>query len=354
MPEHIMAVEFPSEVTNKILAHYDVYARVLPWRSPPGSPPPDPYAIWLSEIMLQQTTVAAVKPYFEHFLKRWPDVTSLASAPDADVMAAWAGLGYYARARNLLACARAIVAEYGGGFPDDEEALKALPGVGPYTAAAITAIAFGHRATVVDGNVERVIARLHAVVTPMPQAKPELKRLAQCLTPDKRSGDFAQAMMDLGATICTPRNPNCQACPITGNCKGQAEAELYPVKPARKAKPHRSGTAWWIECNGEVLLVRRPEKGLLGGMRALPSCGWNGDPASHPVDGMFQSVGSITHVFTHFTLTLDIVMQSIGKNAATALDGEWWAIDRLDEAGLPSLFEKAAGAVKKWRLSHGP
>ncbi len=341
-----MPVDMPHEVTNKILAHYDAYARILPWRSPPSfgasGALPDPYLVWLSEIMLQQTTVAAVKPYYATFTTRWPTVAKLAEAPDGDVMAAWAGLGYYARARNLLACARAVVTDFGGQFPAEEAALIKLPGIGPYTAAAIAAIAFGKRAVVVDGNVERVISRLFAVDEPLPAARPTLKRLADTLTPEHRAGDFAQAMMDLGATICTPKSPSCTLCPIQEHCQGQAKATRFPVKAAKAAKPHRSGTAWWIERGGHVLLVVRPAKGLLGGMRALPSCGWKGKGGVAPVPASWSLAGHITHVFTHFSLDLAVRCAQIDEDCATALAAEWWPIDQLDKAGLPSVFAKAA------------
>jgi A/G-specific adenine glycosylase len=347
MPERPMRVDSPPAITNKILAHYDVYARDLPWRVLPGrglrSPElPDPYRVWLSEIMLQQTTVAAVKPYFHAFTKRWPGVADLAAAADGDVMAAWAGLGYYARARNLLACARVVVADFGGVFPDTEAALLTLPGVGAYTAAAIASIAFGKRAVVVDGNVERVVARLYAVETLMPAAKPELKRLTDVLTPDLRAGDFAQAMMDLGATLCSPKSPACALCPLNDDCKGKADATRYPVRPVKSAKPNRAGTAWWIERHGHVLLVRRPSKGLLGGMLALPSCGWRGDGPAAPLQASWEVAGQVAHVFTHFSLNLRVLKAKVDVDCATELGAEWWPIDQLDKAGLPSLFVKAA------------
>ncbi len=341
MPEPIMDVDSAPAVTNKILAHYDANARDLPWRSLPGTLPPDPYRVWLSEIMLQQTTVTAVKPYFEAFTHRWPSVADLAAADDGDVMQAWAGLGYYARARNLLACARMVTHHNGGRFPECEADLLKLPGIGPYTAAAIASIAFGKRAVVVDGNVERVIARLFAVETPMPAAKSELKQFAARLTPDQRAGDFAQAMMDLGATICAPKNPACFICPIRSYCKGQAEAVRFPVKLRKPVKPHRYGTAWWVEISGQVLLVRRPPKGLLGGMLSLPTCDWKGAGVP-PFPGPWTEVGVIEHVFTHFSLTLSVQKGQPPAAVATALAGEWWPIDRLAHAGLPSVFAKAA------------
>lgn len=324
-----------------LLSWYDSAARALVWRAPPGNPPPDPYRVWLSEIMLQQTTTAAAAPFYRRFLDRWPTVAALAAADDGDVMAAWAGLGYYARARNLLACARAVVADHGGSFPDEEAALRSLPGVGAYTAAAVAAIAFGRRAVVVDANVERVVARLFAVAAPLPAARAELRRLADRLTPEQRAGDFAQAMMDLGATICTPRSPRCLLCPLAMTCAARAGGEpgRYPVKPARSPKPERRGTAFWLERDGHVLLRRRPAEGLLGGMLALPSGPWIGDDpglAGAPAEGDWRPLGAVRHVFTHFALSLAVVA------ARGEGEGEWWPIDRLDDAGLPTLFARAA------------
>lgn len=337
-----MHVETAPLLTNKILAHYDANARVLPWRSPPGAPPPDPYRVWLSEVMLQQTTVAAVKAYFERFTTRWPTVRALAAADDADVMAEWAGLGYYARARNLLACARVVANDHAGAFPYTEEGLRRLPGIGPYTAAAIAAIAFHKRAVVVDGNVERVITRLYAIETPLPAAKPDIGARMDALTPDVRAGDFAQAMMDLGATICTPRNPACILCPVAEACQGRTEAELYPVKRAKPVKPERSGVAWWIERDGAVLLVRRPDKGLLGGMRALPGCDWRGTGVAPASTTDLETLGQVTHVFTHFRLTLNVARLTSAPDTEAFEASTWWPIDRLHEAGLPTVFAKAA------------
>jgi A/G-specific adenine glycosylase len=316
-------------VDTPLLKWYDANARTLPWRAPPGSPPPDPYRVWLSEIMLQQTTVAMVKPYFDAFTQRWPTVEALAAADDSDVMSAWAGLGYYARARNLLACARAV----DGKFPDTETELRKLPGVGQYTAAAIASMAFGQRAVVVDGNVERVVSRLFAVETPLPAAKQELYRLTDSITPATRAGDFAQAMMDLGSSICTPRNPKCLICPLQKLCTAK-HPETYPRKTAKPDKPDRNGIALWIEQDGQVWLVRRPDKGLLGGMRALPGGGWDG--TDRPETG--QLLGLVTHGFTHFNLTLEVHKSS----CALQPGGEWWPVDRISDAGLPTIFAKAA------------
>ena len=327
---------------NALLLWYAVDKRTLPWRAQDGTRS-DPYRVWLSEIMLQQTTVAAVKPYFLAFTARWPTVEALAAADEAEVMSAWAGLGYYARARNLIACARTVAADHGGRFPDSEAELAKLPGIGRYTAAAIAAIAFGRRAVVVDGNVERVVSRLHAVEAPLPAARPRLYALADALTPDGPSGDFAQAMMDLGSAICTPRAPQCGRCPLAAWCAARAtgEPELYPVKAPRKPKPSRTGTAYWLEHQGHVLLVKRPAKGLLGGMLALPS-----DDA--PVEAAWEEAGSVDHVFTHFALTMRLLCAEAPERAG---EGIWWPVDRLAEAGLPTLYAKLAARGKAWRTA---
>ena len=333
----------PAQVAPDLLAWYDANARRLPWRIAPGGAGADPYKVWLSEVMLQQTTVAAVGPYFAKFTTRWPTVSHLAAADDADVMAAWAGLGYYARARNLLACARAVAAN-GGTFPDSEEALRALPGLGEYTAAAVAAIAFGRRAVVVDANVERVVARLFSIEEPLPAGKPAIRFAAGQVTPDARAGDFAQAMMDLGATICTARSPRCMLCPLRARCRGYAEGSpgRLPVKAAKKAKPVRSGRAYWIERDGKVLLNQRPPSGMLGGMRALPDDGWSarGDGAEG-LPGNWHSGGMVRHSFTHFDLELQLML--CGPQDLDNLPmGEWWPIDQIEAAGLPTVFAKAA------------
>lgn len=336
-----------SDISTVLLAWYDEHARRLPWRALPGTPAPNPYRVWLSEVMLQQTTTTAVIPYFAEFTRRWPTVSALAKAEDADVMAAWAGLGYYARARNLLACARAVAAR-GGAFPDTEDELRGLPGLGAYTAAAVAAIAFGQRAVVVDANVERVVSRLFAIDEPLPAARKAIRQSADTITPDVRAGDFAQAMMDLGATICTARNPRCLLCPLTASCRARAsgEPERFPVKPAKRAKPLRQGRAFWVQHDECVLLVRRPGKGMLAEMRALPDDGWSarGDGSGEPpLAGNWRNGGIVRHGFTHFDLELHLSVYSGGKLDNLRADaGQWWPIDRIEEAGLPTLFAKAA------------
>lgn len=311
---------------------------MLPWRIAPNSDEtPDPYRIWLAEVMLQQTTVAAVAGYFARFTERWPTVADLAAAADADVMAAWAGLGYYARARNLLACARAVVAQHGGRFPDSEAGLRALPGIGDYTAASVAAIAFGRAAVVIDANIERVIARHRLIDTPLPAAKRDIRAALAPIVPPDRPGDFAQALMDLGATICTPRGPACAICPIMADCRARAsgDADRLPVKPPKKAKPHRHGIAHWIERDGRIWLVRRPGKGMLGGMRALPGGAWTD---ARPAE---SGIVHVDHGFTHFDLTLTLVRGDASTESLdAAAEGEWWSISDLDAAGLPTLYRK--------------
>lgn len=336
-----MSVQSPPNFAARLLGWYDRSARDLPWRYPPGSDAaPDPYRVWMAEIMLQQTTVAAVAGYYRRFLARWPTVADLAAADDADVMAAWAGLGYYARARNLLACARVVVADHGGAFPDTEAALRALPGVGDYTAAAVAAIAFGRASVVVDANIERVIARHRLIETPLPAAKREIKAALAPLVPLDRPGDFAQALMDLGAGVCTPRAPTCAICPVMADCRarGRADIERLPVKPPKKAKPQRYGVAHWIERDDAIWLVRRPDKGMLGGMRALPGGGW-GDTS--PVE---SGIVSVDHGFTHFDLTLALVRREAPDAAA---EGEWWPLSALDAAGLPTLYRKLTDKMRE-------
>ena len=339
------------EISAKLLRHYDAHARDLPWRVPPSTHSnrhPDPYHVWLSEIMLQQTTVAAVKPYFAKFTTLWPNVSALAAADEEDVMAAWAGLGYYARARNLLKCARTINDDLNAVFPGSEAALLALPGIGPYTAAAIAAIAFGQRAVVVDANVERVVSRLFCIAAPLPAAKPEIRAATDAITPAARAGDFAQAMMDLGAGLCSVKSPACLACPLNGNCAAYAAGEpaRYPVKPAKKPKPVRSGNAYWIEQDAKVWLIKRPDKGMLGAMRALPDDGWrageDGD-GQRPFPGNWQEApDTAAHAFTHFSLRLSVHLLRADAQPAGLPPGEWWPIAEIDAAGLPTLFAKAA------------
>jgi A/G-specific adenine glycosylase len=324
-------------IAADLLDWYDRHARVLPWRMPPGGGRTDPYPVWLSEVMLQQTTVAAVKEYFRRFTARWPTVGALAAADDAVVMAEWAGLGYYARARNLLACARAVAAQ--GGFPDTREGLAVLPGIGPYTSAAIAAIAFQQPETVVDGNVERVVARLFAVQTPLPAAKAELTALATTLTPAARPGDYAQAMMDLGATICTPRSPACGICPLMATCDARAQgiaAEL-PRKSPKPPKPERDGIVWIASQGGAIVLEHRPAKGLLGGTLAFPSAQWDGRDLPPPGPAEWRELGQVRHVFTHFTLTLQVLT---GELTCNPTRGELIALRQIDRDALPGLMRK--------------
>lgn len=324
-----------------LLNWYDRGTRDLPWRMRGGRP--DPYAVWLSEVMLQQTTVPHATPYWLEFLRRWPTVRDLAAADDGEVMSAWAGLGYYARARNLLACARAVASEHGGVFPDTEEGLRALPGVGPYTAAAVAAIAFDRYAHVVDGNVERVVSRLFRIATPLPKAKAEMRERAAELTDPARPGDWAQAMMDLGAMVCRPKGPLCERCPVADWCAAKAagDQETYPVKAPKTARSRRYGAAYVLRREDEVALVRRQAKGLLGGMLGLPTTAWGDDRldglAAAPMKADWWRVGEIEHVFTHFSLTLE-VWTAEGE----ALDGAVWS---RDVSGLPSVFLKAVRLV---------
>ncbi len=337
----------PVDASQALLCWYAVDKRRLPWRAEAGEAP-DPYRVWLSEIMLQQTTVAAVKPYFAAFTERWPTVAALAAEEDAEVMRAWAGLGYYARARNLLACARVVVADHGGRFPDDEAALLKLPGIGPYTAAAIAAIAFARRAIAVDGNVERVVARLFAVDESLPRARPRIRALTDGLVPSAGAGDFAQAMMDLGSAICTPRNPDCPRCPIEDYCAAAriGDPARWPVKTPKAAKPKRDGVAYWLEHDGAVRLVRRPDKGLLGGMLGLPE--------TPPVAAPWRDAGSVDHVFTHFALNMTLRCARAEARDEACEGGLWWPIDRIAEAGLPTLFAKLAARGIAWRNGQAP
>ena len=335
--------------SSRLLAWYDRHRRRLPWRAQSGEPP-DPYRVWLSEVMLQQTTVAAVGPRFERFLARWPTVQALAAAPLDDVLAEWAGLGYYARARNLHACAVAVAVDHGGAFPATAAGLAALPGVGPYTAAAVAAIAFDEPVAAVDGNVERVIARHRAIATQMPQAKDEIRAQAAALVPARRAGDFAQALMDLGATICAPRKALCLACPVSDDCRGRAsgEPERFPVKAAKAERPRRHGAVYWVEDGeGRVLLRRRPERGLLGGMLEVPGGAWTEAAttvAPPPVAVAWRLLpGAVEHTFTHFHLTL-AVYRAEAAVAALPRGGDWRIVAKGDLAGaaLPSVMRKVA------------
>ena len=341
----------------RLLAWYDRHARVLPWRAPRGMRP-DPYRVWLSEIMLQQTTVVAVAPYFARFVARWPDVGALAAAPREEILREWAGLGYYARARNLHACAQRVVADHGGRFPSSFADLRKLPGIGPYTAGAIAAIAFGARELAVDGNVERVVSRLAAIATPLPRAKAEIRARTADLMPARRPGDFAQALMDLGATLCTPRAPSCGACPLAAACRAAlaGEAARYPVKPPKAARPLRRGVAFVLrDAQGAVWLTRRSETGLLGGMAQVPTTSWSeagpddaeiaaARPGRLAPQAWRRLAAPVRHVFTHFELELVVETATADADAPTA-DGTWCPADAVALAGLPSVFRKAAGAV---------
>lgn len=349
-----------SDTVAALLGWYDRERRDLPWRARKRQKP-DPYHVWLSEIMLQQTTVKAVIPYFLKFVARWPTVTDLAASPLDDVLAMWAGLGYYSRARNLHACARMVAEQHGGIFPGTEAGLSALPGIGPYTAAAIAAIAFKQKATPVDGNIERVVARLFAMRLPLPGAKREIKRLAATLTPSRRPGDYAQAMMDLGATICTPKRPSCLMCPLQTDCHARhlgIEASL-PAKSGKAERPNRYGVAFVaLREDGRVLLRKRPEAGLLGGMMEVPSTEWSaewaaGDEAlaGAPMLGEWWPVpGSVVHVFTHFRLELMVYRAIVPVESELTLwsrpeQCRWVPRRNLHAQALPSLMRKV--------LAHG-
>ncbi|WP_299672183.1 A/G-specific adenine glycosylase [uncultured Roseobacter sp.] len=343
----------PEDLNAALLEWYDVHARKMPWRVPPAERKagvrPDPYRVWMSEVMLQQTTVAAVKDYFHRFTARWPTVRDLAAAEDADVMGEWAGLGYYARARNLLKCARAVVADHGGQFPADHAALLKLPGIGPYTAAAIASIAFDMRHTVLDGNVERVMARLHDIHTPLPAAKPDLMQRAEALTPRSRPGDYAQAVMDLGATICTPKSPACGLCPWRAPCQARAlgTAPDLPRKTPKKSKPTRHGITF-IACraDGAWLLETRPETGLLGGMLGWPGTDWVDTTTAlpdvtPPAEANWEALsGEVRHTFTHFHLRLEIRVARLDADAPITR-GHFVARDDFRPSDLPTVMRKA-------------
>jgi A/G-specific adenine glycosylase len=351
---------------HRLLGWYDRERRDLPWRTSPGAIA-DPYQVWLSEIMLQQTTVKAVLPRYALFLRRWPDVNALAAAPLGDVLAAWAGLGYYARARNLHACAQVVAEQHGGKFPADEAALRTLPGIGDYTAAAIAAIAFGKRAAPVDGNIERVVARYFAVTRPLPDAKPEIRALAETLVPDERCGDFVQAMMDLGATICTPRRPTCGFCPVRPDCRGYAAgiAEALPYRAEKAERSVRRGAAFVaVRPDGAVLLRERPLRGLLGGMLETPSSPWDEimpDATSlrhhAPLKAEWRRLpGLVQHTFTHFHLELAVYRAEVARNAAPRRAAQpercrWLLPRQLAGAALPSVMRKVLLHALEARVS---
>jgi A/G-specific adenine glycosylase len=346
----------------EVLVWWDRHRRDLPWRAGPGETA-DPYKVWLSEIMLQQTTVAAVKPYFAAFLARWPDVILLAQAPGEEVMRAWAGLGYYSRARNLHACAKIIVAKSGGAFPTTEAALRELPGIGPYTAAAIAAIAFGQRTAAIDGNVTRIIARLHAIETPLPAANSEIKARAQDMVPFDRPGDFAQAMMDLGAMICSPKRPSCGVCPVRDVCLGRVSgrAEELPRKAPRPLRPTRRGAAFFVRRGDGAVLVRtRPDKGLLGGMVELPGTEWATDfnaaraIKQAPIAASYRKLDQqITHAFSHFALQLDIHVADVASEFSAPESCRFVAACDLDGEAFPSVMRKVIAAVREAAIASG-
>ena len=358
-----------------LLSWYDQFRRHLPWRSSPGTTP-DPYHVWLSEIMLQQTTVKTVEAYFIDFIHRWPRITDLAAAELDEVLSAWAGLGYYARARNLHKCARTIVENYNGSFPTTQSELETLPGIGSYTSAAIAAIAFDQWAPVMDGNIERVMARLFAVEEPLPASKPILKAHVTDLTPHQRPGDFAQALMDLGAMVCTPKQARCGNCPVAQHCRlaERDDAAQFPRKTAKKKKPTRYGIHFWLESmDGHVLLQKRPEQGLLGRMLEPPGTEWTDTRPNLVVPENWEACGTIKHTFTHFHLEVDVyrlkltemvgelsthpsalkgiasrtglpgVAESDDRNGST--DRSWMPLDRLGDSALPTIMRKVASAA---------
>lgn len=351
--------ELPTAVEPRatdLLGWYERHARRLPWRIGPkereAGVRPDPYRVWLSEVMLQQTTVKAVAPYFERFVSRWPDVQALAAADEHEIMSAWAGLGYYSRARNLIACARTVASRMNGGFPGNAEELSRLPGIGAYTSAAVAAIAFDEPTTVIDGNVERVITRLFAIDTPLPEAKQVIRQKLEPLVPAEDAGAFAEALMDLGATICTPKKPACGLCPWSEACRARRESSqlALPVKAAKKPRPTRYGRAFVARrSDGAILLRQRPPRGLLGGMSEVPGTEWveAREPiGTHPVTGEWRTIpSSVEHTFTHFVLKLSVERADVGAGVA-APSGHWWAAaNGLAGEALPSVMKKAIEAA---------
>jgi A/G-specific adenine glycosylase len=341
---------FVASLRSDLLRWYDANGRDLPWREKDQKP--DPYRVWLSEVMLQQTTVPHAAPYYEKFLRLWPTVRDLAAAPDAQVMAEWAGLGYYSRARNLIKCARAVVTAYGGRFPSTEAELLALPGFGPYTAAAVAAIAFGEAANVVDGNVERVMSRLYGIEDPLPGARPAIREAARQWVAKDRAGDWPQALMDLATAICRPKSPLCLLCPLREGCAGFAsgEPERFPVKAVKAAKPRRYGIAFVFTDGEGFAAERRADKGLLGGMLGVPHTPWRDTPWTEPeakaVLGPFdyEKAGAYTHVFTHFALTQEIWRIRLARDEVPARlrahnDWQWLPLD--EARALPTVFRKA-------------
>jgi A/G-specific adenine glycosylase len=345
------AQETAQDKAARVHTWYDRHRRRLPWRALPGEPS-DAYRVWLSEIMLQQTTVKAVGPYFEKFLARWPDVAALARAPLDDVLRMWAGLGYYSRARNLHACAVAVVAQFDGRFPQDEQGLRALPGVGPYTAAAIAAIAFDAPVVPVDGNIERVVSRLFAVERPLPNAKPAILELAQQLLGPARAGDTAQALMDLGATICTPKKPACVLCPLTETCRARrrGDQESFPRKPAKKTGALRRGAAFIVTRGSDLLVRTRPANGLLGGMTEVPTSAWLPDqddaaarkqaPDMPGLSRWRRKVGVVNHGFTHFPLELVVYVATVPARTRAPDGMRWTPLATLAGEALPNLMRK--------------
>ncbi len=345
-----------SDFSKLILEWYDQHARELPWRMTGGTKP-NPYHIWLSEIMLQQTTVATVKSYFSKFLKRWPTLQDMAASPQEEILKEWAGLGYYARARNLHKCATVLTDSYNGEFPQTEAELKNLPGVGDYTSAAIAAIAFGEPAAVVDGNIERITTRVFRIKTQLPKAKAEIKKQVTILTPGDRPGDFAQAMMDLGASHCSPKKPSCLLCPVQKLCQAQlhGDQETYPVKAPKKIKPTRKAYSFWLEHDGHVLLERREQKGLLGGMPGFFSTPWE-ERSSFPnkeewlahrpsEDYWKHHEGIAKHTFTHFHLETKLLVAKT-KTKLNVENAFWHPIDQLNDIGLPTVFKKIHALMK--------